>query len=165
MSGSLPYFARNASTNALHLAAADRPGKKLDCGVHARRRVAAPVRGTSANRPNRARRSAALRPACLICRDDQRAIGVIGDQHDAVGLGIAHAHQGRAEILLVRLEAFDCDDLGALVLGGLDEEVLAGAAPVGVEVQHGDLLEAERRSRIWRADGCSSAWLTRLLHM
>jgi hypothetical protein len=36
---------------------------------------------------------------------DERAVGVVGDQHQPVGVGVAHAHQRRAEVLLVGLVA------------------------------------------------------------
>src|SRR6202035_182233 len=50
---------------------------------------------------------------------DKSAVGVIGDEDDRVGLGVAHAHQGRAEVLLIALIAFGRDHIETISFGGL----------------------------------------------
>ena len=118
-------------------------------GVHALDRIAAKL--DEARRIDRARRDHRLLQADLPHgARDQCAVGRIGDEGEAVGIGVARPHQRGAEIALLGLIALRNHDLRAELLRGAREVVLAGASPVGVEVEDGDPLQTEPRDGVGR---------------
>ena len=117
--------------------------------MHAVHRIAAQL--DQLGRIDRAHRHDGLRQAERAdLPHDGRAIGVVGDDDDAIGVAVADADQRRAEVALLRDVALGHRDLGAVLLRRLDEMVAAGAAPIRIEVQHRELLQAEAPDGIGR---------------